>query len=220
MLLARRRPYTARVFTGLVQAVGRIAATERPAGSAGPLRLAIDPHPWLHQPALGDSIAVSGVCLTLVAIEPRDTRPLWLFDAIPQTLALTTLGSLRPGDRVNLEHALRAGDPLGGHFVQGHVDGVAHVARVQSGHDFRLSIAPPHHLRPCIVPQGSITLDGVSLTIASVAPDASTFDVALIPETLARTTLADRRPGDRVNIEADMLTKTVLSILQRAGATQ
>lgn len=208
------------MFTGLVQAVGRVAAADRPSGPDGPLRLAIDPHPWPHQPALGDSIAVSGVCLTLVAVEPRDSRPLWLFDAIPQTLALTTLASLRPGDRVNLEPALRAGDPLGGHFVQGHVDGVATVARAQHGHDWRLSITPPDHLRPCIVPQGSITLDGVSLTIAAVAPDASTFDVALIPETLARTTLADRRAGDRLNIEADMLTKTVLAILQRTGAAR
>ncbi|MGH7131401.1 MAG: riboflavin synthase [Phycisphaerales bacterium] len=196
------------MFTGLVQAIGQIAeAQPTPAG----LRLLIDPGAWPHRSAVGDSIAVSGVCLTVAAIEPSGAGR-WAFDAVPETLAKTTLGRLKPGDRVNLEHAVTASTLMGGHFVQGHVDGVGTVASVQKGADWRLTVTPPAEVLPFLAPKGSITIDGVSLTIAALTRDSLT--VALIPTTLDVTTLGTFKPGDGVNIEADMLAKTVVNYLR------
>lgn len=198
------------VFTGLIQAVGRIVAIEPRAAGA---RLVVDPLGWDHRPMPGDSIAVNGCCLT-VAESPGSGSGALAFDVVAETLSRTTLGSLRPGGRVNLEHAVRADTLMGGHFVQGHVDGVARVARVQAVEsDWRLMLLPPAGLLDYIVPKGSVTLEGVSLTVASLVDGG--FEVALIPTTLRLTTLGDLRAGDGVNIEADMLAKTVVHYLSR-----
>lgn len=194
------------MFTGLIQAVGRVSSA---ADSAAGLRLAIRPEGWSHRPSRGDSIAVSGVCLTLVDVSADGD---WAFDVVPETLDKTTLGALRPGSRINLEHAVTASTLMGGHFVQGHVDGVGSVTRIDRTDGWRLTITPPTELMPFMAPKGSITVDGVSLTIAELSP--STVTIALIPTTLALTTLGELHPGDRVNLEADMLAKTVVNYLR------
>ena len=201
-----RPDYAGPVFTGLVQAVGRVAAIEPRATGA---RLLIDPAGWGHRPAPGDSISVSGACLT---VAEGSTPSAWAFDVVHETLAKTALGRLTPGGRVNLEHAVTAATLMGGHFVQGHVDGVGTVERVQATADWRLTIRPPADLMPFMAPKGSVCLDGVSLTIADLSPEAIT--IALIPTTLERTTLRDLKPGDGVNIEADILAKTVVHYLR------
>lgn len=195
------------MFTGLVQAVGVVAESRRsPAG----VRFVVDPGGWGHRPGAGESIAVCGVCLTLAAPVGPDGR--WAFDVVAETLAKTTLGRLGAGSRVNLERSLTAGDLLGGHFVQGHVDGVGTVERVQPGEDWRVRVRVPESLGPYIVPKGSVAVEGVSLTIAGVEPGA--FEVALIPTTLARTTLGDLKPGAEVNVETDVLARTVVHFLR------
>lgn len=196
------------MFTGLVEAVGVVTdAAPSPAGR----RLVIDPRRWDRSPRAGDSVSVSGVCLTL--LEPRSDGSL-AFDVVGETLAKTTLGSLAPGGHVNLEGSLRAGDELGGHFVQGHVDGVGRITRVQTEEqDWRLTIEPPDWMMDLVVPKGSITVEGVSLTIASV--EGGHFEIALIPTTLERTTLATLREGDACNLEGDILAKTVAHLLAR-----
>jgi len=195
------------MFTGLVQTIGVVVEASRGSG----LRLGITARDWAYQPAPGDSICVSGVCLTLA--KPLGTEVM-AFDVVEETLARTTLGALRTGSRVNLERALAVGDLLGGHMVQGHVDGVGLVERVQTGADYRLWVRPPAPLMECIVPKGSIALDGVSLTIAASDPDTGLFEVALIPTTLAKTTLGQARAGDRCNLETDIMAKTVLHYLR------
>lgn len=205
------------MFTGIVQHVGRITAVQpTPAG----VRLTLDPCGWSHRPARGDSIAVSGTCLTVVQVEAGA----WSFDVIPQTLARTTLGSmgsasgdaaLQPGRSVNLEHAVLASTPMGGHIVQGHVDGVGRVTAITTTGEWRVRIEPPADAASSIVAQGSITVDGVSLTVAGAAADGSWFEVALIPETLARTTLASLAVGDAVNIEVDHLAKLIAREVER-----
>lgn len=180
------------------------------------LRLAVDPGGWTHKHSPGDSICVSGVCLTLA--EPPVSGDL-IFNAVPETLSKTTLADLRPGSMVNLEPALRVGDPLGGHFVQGHVDGVAVVEDLCTRGDHRVTIRPPPDLMPYVTPRGSVTLDGVSLTIARVDPAGGVFDVALIPTTLNLTTLGSLAPGSRVNLEADVLARTMVHWLRHYGGT-
>ncbi|MFM1882870.1 MAG: riboflavin synthase alpha chain [Planctomycetota bacterium] len=205
------------MFTGIVQHVGRITAAQP---TAAGVRLTLDPCGWSHRPARGDSIAVSGTCLTVVQVEAGA----WSFDVIPQTLARTTLGSmgsasgdaaLQPGRSVNLEHAVLASTPMGGHIVQGHVDGVGRVAAITTTGEWRVRIEPPADAASSIVAQGSITVDGVSLTVAGAAADGSWFEVALIPETLARTTLASLAVGDAVNIEVDHLAKLIAREVER-----
>ncbi|MEQ8769575.1 MAG: riboflavin synthase [Phycisphaerales bacterium] len=191
------------MFTGLVQAVGSVASIDpSPAG----VRIRIDPGEWAHTPDVGESIAVSGCCLTLA--EPAgDTLA---FDAIPETLAKTTLGDLKPGDPVNLEHAMRADALVGGHFVQGHVDGVGEVIAVETEGEWRVRVRPPAELMRFVAPKGSVTIAGVSLTVAALDAAAGWFEVALIPTTLELTTLDALAPGDRVNLEMDMIAKTVV----------
>jgi riboflavin synthase len=158
--------------------------------------------------ATGDSIAVSGCCLTVVE---RDGDVV-AFDAVPETLRRTTLGGLAAGGRVNLEDSLRAGEPLGGHFVQGHVDGVGEVASLEpEGDGARLAVRAPAELRRYLAPKGSIAVAGVSLTVAALTDDG--FEVALIPHTLAVTTLGELIPGDRVNLETDVLARHVERLL-------
>lgn len=201
------------MFTGLVQSVGVVRAVE-PAGVGA--SILVDAGVWAHRPAPGDSISVSGCCLTVAAGSDLE-RGLLRFDAVSETLAKTTLGALRAGDRVNLEHSLRPETLLGGHLVQGHVDGVGVVEEVRDrASDWRLTVRPPEELMDYLAPKGSIAIDGVSLTIAALGAD--TLEIALIPTTLELTTLGALRAGARVNVEADMLGKHVVHALRRAGA--
>ena len=205
------------MFTGIVETTGLVGSvTERPSG----VRLhVLAPH-WAARPAPGDSIAVNGCCLTHAPGE--DTPPGGLaFDVIPETLRRTTLGSFAPGTRVNLEAALTATKPMGGHFVQGHIDAVGEVRAVAAGADWRLTVGFEPGLRELVVPKGSITVDGVSLTLASVDADRGEFEVALIPTTLEVTQLGSLRVGDRVNLETDMIVRTVVQCLRwREEATR
>ena len=193
------------MFTGIVRERGRIGALE--GGEAG-VRVRVEAPATAAAAAVGDSVAIGGVCLTVV-----DTRDgVLAFDAVPETLRRTSLGSLAAGDAVNVEPALRAGEPLGGHVVQGHVDGVGRVRSVeQEGEGARVWLdAPPDVLRYC-VEKGSVAVDGASLTVAAL--DDAGFSVALVPHTLAATTLGALAPGDRVNLEADVLAKYVERLL-------
>jgi riboflavin synthase len=193
------------MFTGIVRERGRVAAVE---GGADGVRLRVRAPRTAPQVAVGDSVSVEGCCLTVVEID--DDR--LAFDAVPETLARTSLGTLAAGAAVNLESALRAGEPLGGHVVQGHVDGVGRVRSLEpEGHGRRLWVdAPPDLLRYC-VEKGSIAVAGVSLTVAAL--DDEGFAVALIPHTLAETTLGELAPGDPVNLEVDVLAKYVERLL-------
>jgi riboflavin synthase len=195
------------MFTGLIQRMGDVS--ERRDTATG-VRLAIRAPGWLADPQPGESIAVNGCCLTLV----QATDDTLCFDVIPQTLALTTTGDLRVGDAVNLERSLRADALLGGHLVQGHVEGVGTVVGVdQTNGQWRTRISAPPAVHAHMIDQGSVTVDGVSLTVAATGADW--FEVALIPETLQRTTLAHRMAGSRVNIEADVLSRMVAAQVQR-----
>jgi riboflavin synthase len=191
------------VFTGIVRELGSVEALEESKAGA---RLRIRAPETAGGTAVGDSVSVNGVCLT--AVEVQDG--VLAFDAVPETLRRSSLGRLGAGSPVNVEPALRAGEPLGGHIVQGHVDGVARVRRAD---DEGLEIeAPPEILRYC-VEKGSIAVEGVSLTIASLSDDA--FTVALVPHTRAVTTLGALGQGDDVNIEVDLLAKHVERLLER-----
>jgi len=198
------------MFTGIVQAKGRILSLDPT--TAG-VRLVVDRSSWKprHEASPGDSICVSGVCLTLVMGDAHAMH----FDVIAETLSKTSLGRRKPGDAVNLEPSLTPNTPIGGHFMQGHVDATGVVSRVQTGGDYRLTIRPPQELMDYVVPKGSIAIDGVSLTIADVQRE--TFEVALIPTTLELTTLGATTAGDEVNLEADILSKTVVNYLRRRG---
>jgi riboflavin synthase len=189
------------VFTGIVRERGRILSAERLEGGDA-LRLSIAAPTTAKTTKPGDSVAVSGCCLTATAV--RDGR--LEFDAVPETLARTTLGRLAESSEVNLEPALRAGDPLGGHFVQGHVDGVGRVRSAEpEGAGTRVWLdLEPELLRYC-VEKGSLAVDGVSLTIAALDDDG--VSVVLVPHTLRETTLAALGPGDAVNLEVDLLAK-------------
>jgi riboflavin synthase len=202
------------MFTGLVQAMGEVLAVEPKVG--GGARVRVRPRGWDYSPSSGDSICVSGCCLTL-AEELRTQGGAFAFDAVPETLAKTTLGSLKPGDAVNLERSLSASDLMGGHLVQGHIEGLGTVTHVQTGADWRLAVRAPAELMPCIAPKGSITVDGVSLTVASVDAASDSFEIALIPTTLERTTLSRLKPGDRCNLETDIVARTVVHYLRHYG---
>jgi riboflavin synthase alpha subunit len=193
------------MFTGLIREVGTAEDIRR--GEAGArLRVGAELAPEL---GAGDSVAVAGVCLTVA--ERGDDA--FEADAINQTLSLTTLGDLRPRDPVNLEPALRAGEPLGGHLVQGHVDGVATVTEVrEDGASRRVRVELPAELRRYVAPRGSIALDGVSLTVAEVHEEVA--EVALIPETLARTTLGRLERGSRLNVEVDLVARHLERLVQ------
>lgn len=170
--------------------------------------------PELPRPlADGCSICVSGICLTVT----RSDSHLIEFDVVPETISRSTLGESRTGDVVNLERALRAGEPMDGHIVQGHVDGIATIRNVrEDGRGFLMELTIDAGLLPYVVPKGSVAIDGVSLTVARVDEDG--FAVALIPTTLECTTLGRRRPGDKVNVETDIVSRTIVSYLQRQPA--
>ena len=201
------------MFTGIVQRTVPVAAIEP---NAFGVRLSIDCSNWQaaggYKPALGDSICVSGVCLTVSELVGRKLG----FDVIAQTLSLTTLGELAVGGLVNIEPAVLPTQPLGGHFMQGHVDGVGKIVNIYDGEDeWRSTISPPTELMDYIVPKGSVAIDGVSLTIAQINEAEQTFEVALIPTTLELTTLGQKCVGDKVNLEADIISKSVVHVLRR-----
>lgn len=196
------------MFTGIVQTTARILdASPTQAGK----RLIVERGDLRGEVRHGDSICVSGVCLTAVDI----TDDQLTFDVIHETLSKTTIGSLQVGDAVNLEPAVTPSQPMGGHFMQGHVDGLAVVDTIHTdGGEWRITLKPASaDLMAYIIPRGSVAIEGVSLTLARVADDA--FDVALIPATLEMTTLGRLRVGDKVNIEADILAKAIVHQLQR-----
>jgi len=195
------------VFTGLIREVGRVASVD---GDAGGVRIRIDAPATAAQAAVGDSVAISGVCLTVVDVDDRTLS----FDAVPETLARSSLSRLAAGAQVNLEPSLRAGEQLGGHYVQGHVDGVGRVRSVEvEGAGRRIWVdAPPEVLR-YVVEKGSVAVEGASLTIAGL--DGAGFAIALIPHTLEVTTLGVLESGDTVNLEADVLAKYVERLLPR-----
>ena len=195
------------MFTGLVREVGEVVSVE---GDGRGVRLAVRAPLTAADAALGDSVAISGVCLTVVEAPDGVVT----FDAVPETLARTTLGRLDSGARVNVEPALRAGEPLGGHYVQGHVDGVGTVRSVEpEGDATRVWFDAPSEILRYAVEKGSITVDGTSLTVAALGGDA--FAVALVPHTLRATTLGHLEAGDRVNLEVDVLAKYVERLVAR-----
>ena len=189
------------MFTGIVREVGRIVGLE--GGEMG-RTLVVEAPETAAATSVGDSVAIGGVCLTAEAVDGGRIR----FHTVPETLRRTSLGGLAEGSDVNVEPALRAGDALGGHYVQGHVDGLGAIGSVEAeGDGLRVVVeAPPEILRYC-VEKGSITVDGVSLTVAELLEDA--FAVALVPHTLGATTLRDLAPGRQVNLEVDVLAKYV-----------
>ncbi len=195
------------MFTGIVRELGTVVSAEE---AGGGLALVVRAPETAAGTSVGDSVAIAGCCLTATEIDDGTIS----FHAVPETIARSTLGALAPNARVNVEPAIRVGDELGGHYVQGHVDAVGRVQSVEAeGEGLRVFVeAPADVLRFC-VEKGSITVDGVSLTIAELAEDA--FAVALVPHTLAATTLSDLEPGRRVNLEADVLAKYVERLLSR-----
>ena len=201
------------MFTGIVEELGRVVRLETVEDSA---RLTVEAPTVTQDVNLGDSVSVNGCCLTVTAVHGST----FTADLMAETLTRTTLGSQAPGDPVNLERALRASDRLGGHIVQGHVDATAEVLDHHCGeHWDLLRIGLPQEIARYVAVKGSVALDGVSLTVVDVVDASSTLDVApvpgagaslsvgLIPETLRRTTLGSRRPGERVNLEVDVLAK-------------
>ena len=201
------------MFTGIVEELGRVVRLETVEDSA---RLTVEAPTVTQDVNLGDSVSVNGCCLTVTAVHGST----FTADLMAETLTRTTLGSQAPGDPVNLERALRASDRLGGHIVQGHVDATAEVLDHHRGeHWDLLRIGLPQEIARYVAVKGSVALDGVSLTVVDVVDASNTLDVApvpgagaslsvgLIPETLRRTTLGTRRPGERVNLEVDVLAK-------------
>jgi riboflavin synthase len=190
------------MFTGIVQGVGRVIGLE-PRGGDVTLVFETGPVP-VDQTAVGDSIAVNGVCLTATRVEARG----FAADVSRETLSMTTLGEWRPGARVNIEKAIVAGQPLGGHYVTGHVDGVGQVvSREDDARSVRMEFDVPPELARYIARKGSVCIDGVSLTVNGIG--GSRFDVNLVPHTLQVTILDDYRPGTRVNLEVDIIARYV-----------
>lgn len=198
------------MFTGLIEDLGTIRSLLRQGEGA---RLTVATALPLHEVRLGDSIAVNGACLTVVEVG----QGLFSADVSPETLDCTTIGTLTVGRRVNLERALRLGDRLGGHLVGGHVDAIATMVARQRDHNaIRFTFELPSQFMRYLAPKGSVAVDGISLTVNIVAD--ATFEVTIIPHTLDRTTLAERRVGDRVNIETDLIARYVERLLA-PGAT-
>ncbi|MDN5344970.1 MAG: riboflavin synthase [Clostridia bacterium] len=194
------------MFTGLVEEIGRVERVEvKPRGAS----LTIAATRVLEGTRIGDSIAVNGACLTVVALKPAAL----VAEVMAETLRVTTLGSLKAGDRVNLERALRLGDRLGGHLVSGHIDGVGEIkGRRQAGIAWELVVTVPPGLERYIAPKGSLALDGTSLTV--IAVEGSLVTVGIIPHTAGHTILGWKGPGDRVNIEVDLLARYLERLLK------
>jgi riboflavin synthase len=196
------------MFTGIVEKSVRVVAV-----TPGPKFVRLEIAAGWPDVRPGESIAGNGVCLTAAEINPRHDVG---FDVIKETLDRTNLGLLKPGDDVHVERALRAGDRIDGHFVQGHVDGTGVlVKQVADAEEWRLTIEAPHHLAKYLAPKGSIAVDGVSLTIARVT--GNVFEVALIPTTVRLTRLANRELRWPFNLECDVLSKTIVHYLEQRG---
>lgn len=209
------------MFTGLIEEVGEIIAIE-PLGDS--LRLTVAGPLVTSDATHGASIATSGVCLTVIEqLTAPDGRGAFTADVMAQTIAMSTIGELAPGSRVNLERAARLDTRLGGHIVQGHVDGTAELLSVNPGDAWRvLRFSLSRDLAPLLVDKGSVTLSGVSLTVSNISDPGDAvqwFEVSLIPETLTATTLGDLSPGDRVNVETDILARHVARMLQFPEST-
>ncbi len=203
------------MFTGLIEGMGRVAAVERAGGAA---RLRIEALYELGVPELGESIAVSGVCLTAVECFPNG----FAVDVSPETMRRTTFDGLSPGSKVNLERSLRLGERLGGHIVTGHVDSVCRVAsRAEEGGAIIFRFQAEPRSAALLVPKGSVALDGISLTVNEV--EAGQFSVTIIPHTARVTTIGERRPGERLNLECDIVGKYVARLvaayLKQPGAS-
>ena len=195
------------MFTGIVRELGRVVSLS---GGAEGVRLEIEAPGTAPGVGIGGSVAINGVCLTAESV----AGPRLVFHAVPETLRRTTIGSLGMGSAVNLEPALRAGDAMGGHIVQGHVDGVGRVQSVEAeGEGLRVIVEAEETILRYCVEKGSIAVEGVSLSVAELHDDA--FGLALIPHTLAETTLADLAPGREVNLEVDILAKYVERLVTR-----
>ena len=197
------------MFTGLVEALGKVSSVEKSAESAV---FTFDSVPFADQLQVGDSVSVNGTCLTVINHDGDS----FSVDVMTQTLKLTSLQTLQTGDGVNLERAALVSTRLGGHIVQGHIDGTGSIALLQPGEKWlQMDINFPSELMKYVVPQGSICIDGVSLTVGSVADDLNQITVWLIPETLAKTNLSGKQIGDLVNIEVDVLAKYVERLTKR-----
>jgi riboflavin synthase len=198
------------MFTGLITDLGRIREVRRPpAGAADDARFVIDSTYDPDTLSVGASIACSGACLTVVAIDPQG----FAVDVSGETLSKTTLGAWQAGTAVNLERSMRMGDEIGGHLVAGHVDGVARIVeRRQEGGSWRFSVEVPDSLEKLIAPKGSVALDGVSLTVNEVA--GNRFGVNIIPHTFSVTTFGERDVGDSLNLEVDLLARYVARQLE------
>ena len=206
------------MYTGLIHSIGKILETSPSSAGlrltvAAPKHLLDDPGPMP-----GESINIDGCCLSLVSWQSADDHLALAFDVTHQTLANTTLGDLKPNAHVHLERSCTPTTLLGGHIVQGHVDDVASVVAVVQQPQWRITIAPPQRLMPFITPRGSICVAGVSLTIAELSVAEATFEVALIPDTLARTHLGSLEPGDTVNLECDAMVKALIHWQQHYAA--
>jgi len=198
------------MFTGIIEAIGRVTAVQR---RGDLLYLTIAPQAALTEIVVGDSICVSGACLTVTALSHGGFEA----DCSSETQERTTLGSLKPHDEVNLERALKMSGRLGGHLVTGHVDATGYVGEVTKGSgSLTMTIRLPHELSPYVVEKGSVAVEGVSLTTSRIAGDE--FQVAVIPYTAQNTTLGKRRVGDRVNIEVDLIGKYIKRFMQQGGA--
>ncbi len=189
------------MFTGIIRELGVVVEAEEAGGGRA---LAVRAPATASRTHVGDSIAIDGCCLTATEVADGTIR----FQAVPETIARSTLGTLERNEQVNVEPAIRAGEELGGHYVQGHVDAVGGIRSVEAeGQGFRVVVEAPEAVLRYCVEKGSVTVDGVSLTVAELADDA--FAVALVPHTLEATTLSALRPGQAVNLEADVLAKYV-----------
>ena len=196
------------MFTGIIEEVGAIS-------SRGGAELTVMAEKILEDVALGDSISIDGACMTVVSF----TDSPFIVQVSPESFERTTLGTLKPGDAVNLERAMALGDRFGGHLVQGHVDGVGRIEGIEKQGDFTLwSFWAPPEVALYLIPKGSVTIDGISLTV--VKPNADTFSVAVIPTTLQETKLGGKSKGDAVNMEADVFGKHIYHYLKNGAAQQ
>ena len=197
------------MFTGLVESLGKVASIEMATDSAV---ITFESVPFADQLQVGDSVSVNGTCLTVTKFDSKS----FSVDVMTQTLKLTSLQNLQKGDAVNLERAVLVSSRLGGHIVQGHIDGTGSITKLAPGEKWlQMDILFPSELMKYVVSQGSICIDGVSLTVGSVADDANQITVWLIPETLAKTNLSAKKFGDLVNIEVDVLAKYVERLTKR-----
>ena len=201
-----RRDTLASMFTGIISDIGEVAARE---GGRFTIRCGYA----AESIAVGASIACDGACLTATRVEPSGKGCIFAVDVSNETLARTTLGEWQPGRRLNLERALNAGDELGGHIVSGHVDGVGRITAVSpDGESRRFTVDVPADLAPYIASKGSVALDGISLTVNEVAQNS--FGINIIPHTLTHTTLGPKKPGDKVNLEVDLIARYVARLME------